>query len=219
MHTNFLIFYNDDGRRFSVKILRKSENYGDDDALTYYEDEPSLEFFDATGFEAFSDEPILGYFTGIRCLISELFIDAQNRPTQLTESFAVWNISEANLTTVHHWLLKHLTEQERNFVPYAEREATDIVPPAIKLSSFDRVMDEISPDASVCVPSIPSPMIGNKTNSNNMIQQQLATALHALDIAETTETSWNTGTIQARLHIMAAKKHILQTIALLITKK
>ncbi|EIJ41317.1 hypothetical protein BegalDRAFT_0397 [Beggiatoa alba B18LD] len=220
---NILVFSNDDGRRFSVKILRKSENYGDDDALTYHVEEPSLEFFDATGFDEFSEEePILGYFTGIRCLISELFIELQHRSTQLADNFAVWNISETNLTTVRHWLVKHLNTAEKAFI-CLDNIDMQVLPVAVhtteSFTAFDALMDRIEPEEETCAASARRQAMSKAANSvsSHSLLLELERALQALDKAEVLETQWKTGVVQTRLHLLSAKKHILKIIALLNT--
>lgn len=216
---NTLRFVNDDGRCFSIRILRKKDYYGDDESLTYQEDEPSLEFFDATGFDLQEEREILGYFTGIRCEISALFVHTISLDSPINEHLWIWNISEKNIQHIKDWLLTQLNEQEKQFIDLNQVNHTRIPRPPDEDSLLDTQiassLEEITmiTEEEVVHSAETSPTISQSVNSISL--QQLQLAIQALDLAEQAEEQWQQGQVQVRLHILAAKKNILRAIALL----
>ena len=219
-------FKNDDGRKFAIRILRKFDQYGDDDAFTYEQDEPSIELFEATGFDG-EEADILGYFTGIRCSVGTLFLEMHDRSESVNDEFAVWNISEENIEAIKHWLVAQLTDTEKQHVsvpltlkPYvsnpAKRASQSQIPSASALLPESETpplhFDETAMPRMACCDPHTHPNSGKQ-----FLQQELEAALRALDLAETAESQWKHGEVQVRLRIIAAKKQILQAIALLNT--
>jgi len=220
-------FNNDDGRKFAIRILRKFDQYGDDDAFTYEQDEPSIELFEATGFDG-EEADILGYFTGIRCSIGTLFLDRHERSDAVNDEFAVWNISAENIEAIKHWLVTQLTETEKAHVPVpltlkpyvpkpmtrASQSHMPSTSTAALPSGVETPMDSDA-DAAVMPRMVCCDPHTHSSNGKPFLQQELAAALQALDLAETAESQWQHGEVQVRLRIIAAKKQILQAIALL----
>lgn len=209
--SHILRFVNEDGRYFTTRIVRKNDYCGEDDLLIYQEDEPSLEFFDATDVSLQPEQKLFGYFTGIRCKISNLFVKEINLTAPINEHLWVWNISTANITEVKVWLLTQLNEIERQFIDLTQIHHTKILRPPdedfeIEIVREDDAFDEIVKETSI------EKIV---TNQENSVQQQLHIAMQALDLAEKEEKNWQQGQVQLRLHILSAKKNILRAIALL----
>lgn len=211
---------NEDERRFTIRLLRKYENYGDDDRLTYEHDEPSLEFFDASGFDSEEEQQIMGYFTGIRCIISELFVEVHERSAAFREHLSIWNISEESIFFIKIWLLQQLSEEEKGFInmlpafPYLKTTInTDKIYDA---RSIESIMQEIRTE-SLTEESIVPLSTDEETQHHRVdfVQQELEEAIRALDLAEAAETRWKEGDIELRLRILSAKRQTLKAIALL----
>lgn len=208
---------NEDERRFTIRLLRKDEKLGDDDRVFYEQDEPSLEFFDASGFDSEEERYIMGYFTGIRCTISELFVEIDERSIDFREHLAIWNISEQSIASIQIWLLQQLSETEKEFVrmlpmfspiqALAELESHE----SILESMIDKVNDlMMSPHLNATTPPEEEPV-----HCTDFVQQELEEAMRALDLAEAAENQWKQGDVKLRLCILAAKRQTLKAIALL----
>lgn len=219
MSSELLQITNEDERRFTIRLLRKDEKLGDDDRVFYEQDEPSLEFFDASGFDSEEERYIMGYFTGIRCTISELFVEIDDRSIDFREHLAIWNISEQSIASIQIWLLQQLSETEKEFVrmlpmfspiqTLAELESHESVLDAM----IDKVNDlMMSPRLNLNTTAPPEEEQGHRTD---FVQQELEEAMRALDLAEAAENHWKQGNVKLRLRILAAKRQTLKAIALL----
>lgn len=222
-------FKNQDGRLFSIRLLRKNEYYGDDDAFLYNLDEPSVEFFDASGFDTQENFEILGYFTGIRCVISEIFSERAQRSVPFSEHLAVWSISDHNLAHVQQWIAANLSEVEKEFIrdlpflplskkskeiPVAKPRKTAATPVNSPRAHQDVLEErrefEVGLPAQACADPVDS-----CERSASFLQQQLEAALRTLDIAETAESDNKAVAVQVRLNILDAKRQVLKALSLL----
>lgn len=222
-------FKNQDGRLFSIRLLRKNEYYGDDDALLYSLDEPSVEFFDASGFDTQENSGILGYFTGIRCVVSEIFSERAQRSLPFSEHLAVWSISDHNLAHVQQWIAANLSEAEKEFIrdlpflplakgvaesPLSKSRKAVVMPITLPRAHQDALEEprvlEMGLPAQACV----DPM-DTCEHSASFLQQQLEAALRTLDISETLESDNKVVAVQVRLHILDAKRQVLKALSLL----
>lgn len=218
---------NNDGRRITLRLLRKDDRYGDDEGDIYALDEPSVEFFDASGFDEPDQVDILGYFTGIRCLISAVFVEQLQRTEQLNEHFAVWNISEKNLDAVRSWLDTNLTSTESKFINIKQthkpslpaKKSANIPDSSNPMYDFEQMMDDIAAQNRVYCSNAMNATAEPHSGDTAFIQQQLENALRALDLAETAENQWQQGDVKSRQHILQAKTEILYAIALLYPPK
>ncbi len=222
-------FQNQDGRLFSIRLLRKNEYYGDDDAFLYNLDEPSVEFFDASGFDTQENSEILGYFTGIRCVISEIFSERAQRSLPFSEHLAVWSISDHNLAHVQQWIAANLSELEKEFIrdlPFlpVSKKATEtpVAKPrktAVMPISPPRAHQDILEERHVLEVGLPAQACADPLDScersASFLQQQLEAALRTLDIAETAESDNKAAAVQVRLHILDAKRQVLKALGLL----
>lgn len=218
-----LRFTNDDGRLFSIRLLRKNEYYGDDDAFLYSLDEPSVEFFDASGFDAQEDSGILGYFTGIRCVVSEIFSAREQRTLPFSEHLSIWCISDYNLATVQQWIMAHLTALEQIFikdlphlsVPKKHQKAAKTLHKFTPPRAFQDMLEQ----RVIIEPGLPAVACADMSDecerTSGFLQQQLEAALRTLDIAETAESDGKATGVQVRLHILDAKRQVLRALALL----
>jgi hypothetical protein len=211
-----LRFTNDDGRIFSIRLLRKNEYYGDGDALCYELEEPSVEFFDASGFDTQTE--ILGYFTGIRCAISEIFTERAQRTVAFGEHLSVWNISEQNIFDVQCWLQLNLMPLEKAFIKTASMPLKENVTKSPRKTNTHRAYQDILEDRVIVEPNLPTlPCVDEidivPTIPTSFLRQQLEAALRTLDIAETSEDDHSAQGLQVRLHILDAKRHILKALA------
>lgn len=221
MSSDPLQITNADERRFTIRLLRKYENYGDDDRMTYEYDEPSLEFFDASGFDAEEEQQIMGYFTGIRCIISELFVEVHERSVSFREHLSIWNISEESILTIKIWLLQQLNEEEKCFIkmlPAFLHVKTTVnehdIYDARTLESIMQEMDTAAPTKAK-EDVVPFSTHEESTHRVDFVQQELEEAIRALDLAEAAESQWKTGDVELRLRILSAKRQTLKAIALL----
>jgi len=205
-------FINDDGRCFITRLVRKADYYGDNNSLIYQAEEPSIEFFDATGIQI---QRTLGYFTGIHCKISTLFVKEIDLATPINEHLWVWNISETNIEEIKIWLLTQLNETEKQFIDLTQIHRTKIPRPPdekvdTEMTEDDVIFNEIDTIENEIVPEN-LPVISH----NHFLQQQLIIAMQALDLAEKSEENWQQGQVQLRLRILTAKKNVLRALALL----
>jgi len=218
---------NEDGLLLTVRLLRKDDAYGDDDALIYDKEEPSLEIFDASGFE---EEPeIYGYFTGIRFTVSALFVEQIEEGSAISEHFSIWGISEANVALIQNWLVCQLSDEEKQFIDESWLEQTKFTPthtptistPSAKTSpyhpsnlfkeieknlEFDEFEDELE--------EFDEFEEDEEEDRNHFVLQELDAALRALDLAESADNQWKHGKVELRLSILAAKKQVLKAIQL-----
>ncbi|MEK7992020.1 MAG: hypothetical protein VSS52_013500 [Thiotrichaceae bacterium] len=215
---------NEDGLLLTVRLLRKNDAYGDDDAFIYDKDEPSLEVFDASGFE---EEPeIYGYFTGIRFIVGEIFVEQIDEDSIISEHFSIWGISEITVALMQNWLVKQLSEDEKHFVDASWLEKTKFTPTKHSMSTpktmpyhpnnlfreieknmdFDEFEDEFD--------EFEDEFKDEEDNINHFVLQELDAALRALDLAESADNQWKQGNVNLRLYILAAKKQILKAIQL-----
>lgn len=196
---------NADKRPLTFHILRKDDFFGDDDASLYTNDEPSIEIFEAAGFEG--EAEILGFFTGIRCLVSEVFIGAQNTSSQFVENMALWSISTENIITIQQWLQESLTEEEQCYI--------QDLPLVSNTSPTASVAQSVFTGEATAELPIQSCALNETTPPPSFTFEQLEQALHVLNLAENAEQAWKQGQIDIRLHILKAKQELLQAIALL----
>jgi hypothetical protein len=215
---------NEDERRFTIRLLRKDEKLGDDDRVFYEQDEPSLEFFDASGFDSEEEQHIMGYFTGIRCPISELFVVENDRSIDFREHLAIWNISERSIACIQIWLLHQLNEAEKEFV--RTLPLFSYIQTFIEVDSVIEQLDEADDEMAALLrlhrtsppPTLPPPEPAEEdeqTHHTDFVQQELEEAMRALDLAEAAENQWKQGDVKLRLRILAAKRQTLKAIALL----
>jgi hypothetical protein len=192
--------------------LRKEEKLGEDERLTYDQDEPSLEFFDASGFDEEDEQHIMGYYTGIRCVISELFVDIPRRSVTFSQQLAFLNISEDSIFSIQLWLSHQLTEQEKTFIePWSDllqsRTPTKLLDNNFE---FNEEREEATEEMMLSDSNIEE-----ETRRTNFVQRELEEAIRALDLAEAAENQWKEGDIELRLRILSAKRQTLKAIALL----
>ncbi|WP_353570141.1 hypothetical protein [Candidatus Albibeggiatoa sp. nov. BB20] len=214
---------NEDGLLLMVRLLRKDDAYGDDDAFIYDKEEPSLEVFDASGFE---EEPeIYGYFTGIRFTVGVLFVEQIDEGSTISEHFSIWGISEASVAMMQNWLVNQLSEEEKHFIDITWLEKTQFTPtktsmPTTKAApyhpnnlfreieknmDFEEFEDELDDFDE---------FDEEEDDRNHFVLQELDAALRALDLAESADNQWKHGNVNLRLYILAAKKQILKAIQL-----
>ncbi|MEZ5673156.1 MAG: hypothetical protein R3E08_12585 [Thiotrichaceae bacterium] len=162
----------------------------------------------------------MGYFTGIRCVISELFVEIHERSAAFREHLSIWNISEESIFFIKIWLLQQLNEEEKGFInmlpafPYLKMTInTDKIYDA---RSIESIMQEIRTE-SLPEESIVPLSTDEETQHHRVdfVQQELEEAIRALDLAEAAETHWKEGDIELRLRILSAKRQTLKAIALL----
>lgn len=213
---------NEDGLLLTVRLLRKNDAYGDDDAFIYDKEEPSLEVFDASGFE---EEPeIYGYFTGIRFPVGELFVEKIDEGSTISEHFSIWGIAESNVALMQNWLVSQLHEDEKDFIDIAWLEQTKFMPTKTSISAqkppyhpnnifreieknidFEEFEDELEEEFDEFENE-------EDEDRNHFVLQELDAALRALDLAESADNYWKHGHVELRLCILAAKKQILKAI-------
>lgn len=233
MSTQPLRFKNQDGRYFTVRLLRKNEMYGDDEAFIYDADEPSLEFFDASGFDWQEEPEIYGYFTGIRCRVSEVFVEKIEKDMPINNHLLTWNISEYDISAIQHWLINQLDVDEQQFIDKRFLNCTQIILPDTPfLDQCSEEEDETVPSflQSSCYDPANFAEMGEFEEEDNeednldeasqmdkisFLQQELAAALRALDLAEAADNRWKVGDVQVRIHVLAAKQQILKAISLI----
>lgn len=220
MSSELLQITNEDERRFTIRLLRKDEKLGDDDRVFYEQDEPSLEFFDASGFDSEEEQHIMGYFTGIRCPISELFVAENDRSIDFREHLAIWNVSERSIACIQIWLLHQLDEIEKEFV--RPLPMFSYIQTFIEVDSVIDQLDEEDDELAALLRLHRSPSIApppepeeEPTHPVDFVQQELEEAMRALDLAEAAENQWKQGNVKLRLRILAAKRQTLKAIALL----
>lgn len=203
---------NKDQRRFTIRLLRKEEKLGEDERLTYDQDEPSLEFFDASGFDEEDQQHIMGYYTGVRCAISELFVDIQQRSDIFSEQLSFLNISEDSILSIQLWLSYQLTEEEKTFIePFS-----DLLHNKTAIHHLCGGFEfESEPEESPEEITLPDPNPEEETRRTNFVQRELEEAIRALDLAEAAENQWKEGNVELRLRILSAKRQTLKAIALL----
>lgn len=196
---------NDDGRRFHVRLVRTLAVAGSGD------NNPVVEFFDASSVDEEGDED-LGYFTGIRCEVGQLFTTAfevgGSTDTLFNEELPVWNISEANINAVQQWLLDILSEKERGQLRVA-RPATGqdtAEPDAAEAAEISCLTPSYSASPEL-EKDIPQP-----TERELQLELQLNALLRALDQAEGLEQRWTEGNVEVRLQLLKAKHHILKAL-------
>ncbi len=215
---------NEDGLLLTVRLLRKNDAYGDDDAFTYDKDEPSLEVFDASGFE---EEPeIYGYFTGIRFTVGELFVEQIEDGTAISENFSIWGISESTVAIMQNWLVKQLSELEKGFIDISWLEKTKFTPtqqismpkkspyhPSNLFREIEKSLDfeEFENESEEDFEEYEN---DEDDDRYHFVLKELDAALRALDLAETADNQWKQGHVELRLCILAAKKQILKAIQL-----
>ncbi|MCV6638146.1 hypothetical protein [Candidatus Albibeggiatoa sp. nov. NOAA] len=214
---------NEDGLLLTVRLLRKNDAYGDDDAFIYDKEEPSLEVFDASGFE---EEPeIYGYFTGIRFTVGELFVEKIEEGSTISEHFSIWGISEASVILMQNWLVSQLSEEEKSFIDIAWLEKTKLMPtktslPAPKSTPYhpNNLFREIEKnlDFEEFEEELEDfdEFDDEEDDRNHFVLQELDAALRALDLAESADNQWKHGGVELRLCVLAAKKQILKAIQL-----
>jgi hypothetical protein len=200
---------NEDGLSLTIRLLRKNDAYGDDDALVYDKDEPSVEIFDASGFEELPE--IYGYFTGIRLTVGNLFvenIDCSN----MNEHFAVWGISEHIIALIQHWLVQQLSGDEKNFIDINYLERTRLAPEIAEPQAYNPncAANQFTDTATTDFATFEN--LFGQQHSHNFIIKELNNALQALDLAESADVEWQQGRVRLRLYILAAKKQILKAI-------
>lgn len=205
MTPSTLQIINADKRPLTFHILRKGDFFGDDDTSLYTNEEPSIEIFEAAGFE--EETEVLGFFTGIRCLVSEVFVGAQNTKSQFAENMALWSISTENMIVIQKWLQEGLTEFEQCYI----QNLPLVLPPS---SSISPSTPMFTGEATAELP-IQSCALNEATPPPSFTSEQLEQALHALNLAENAEQTWKQGQVDIRIHILKAKQELLQAIALL----
>lgn len=193
---------NQDNRHFNVRLVRKHEHYGDADALVHQQNEPLVEFFDASHTDEDSDNP-LGYFTGIRCFVSTLFQTAFElggaADRLFNESLPMWNISSENIAALQDWLLAHLDKQEKH---------------CLRQPGYT-VRSRPEPDAQALPESLCALFQETADSACPGFREQLLGVIEQVNTIEQADPAWQNGQIAVRLQLMAAKKHLLRALALL----
>jgi len=154
----------------------------------------------------------MGYYTGIRCVISELFVDIPRRSVTFSQQLAFLNISEDSIFSIQLWLSHQLTEQEKTFIePWSDllqsRTPTKLLDNNFE---FNEEREEATEEMMLSDSNIEE-----ETRRTNFVQRELEEAIRALDLAEAAENQWKEGDIELRLRILSAKRQTLKAIALL----
>ncbi len=207
MSTRFLQFLNQDGRRFHVRLVRKRERCGSANEGIHQENEPVVEFFDAMHQEDGAPDGELGYFTGIRCCISTLFVSTFEHGTAadqlFNEDLPMWNIDEDNLRCVRGWVESQLAESERNYLqPALAVFPNGAAHPAQENAHPSAVYARVGAESAMDRPDA-------------VFLAKLHELIAALDTLESQSPGWHDGHIELRLALLAAKKHLLSALGLL----
>jgi hypothetical protein len=205
---------NQDARRFSVRLVRTDNT------------DPHVEFFDVSSPQ---DE---AYFTGLRCSVETLFAnafeDGSAADVLFNEDFPMWGISADNISDIQAWLKSHLNPEELSgfteFIkethattakrksPQAAGEAKlPDADPAEAVRLTPSANDASRPASETLSEALPPQSEADDTALPVILQR----VLDLLDHAEQLDKSWQSGSIQLRLHVLNAKQESLRALALL----
>jgi len=100
---------NANGRGWSVRLLRKGDNYGLNDVLTVNQEEPLVEFYDATYANDARFDVGLGQFVS-RYYATSLAESAGG--LNLDGGVAVWFVDADAMTEVREWIMNEVGMSE-----------------------------------------------------------------------------------------------------------
>ncbi len=217
MQYNSLAFQirNRDGRQFNIRLVRQNSACGADDSLIHRDEEPMLEFFDAS----YPDEEsanALGYFTGIRCTVGTLFQSAFELGGQadelFNESLPIWNISSEEVAAIQDWVMLQLEAGEKHFVRQAGhgRRKEEEEGPELACTWTPPPPEEPKPGIIAELPR----ETGKSEEASALVPKLLA-LLQSLDELEHEEATWRMNGVQPRLHLLEAKQNLLRALAAL----
>jgi hypothetical protein len=209
---------NADGRRFHVRLVRRNEACGQDDSLLHQQDEPIVEFFDATESDGNSLNS-LGYHTGIQCQVSTFFQKAfelgSDADHLFNQNLLVWSLFEEQVEIVRQWLLNELSSHEQSYLhapPRKPRNAPE--PDAADIAPCELARDRAEAAESMSVYDDAPEPLRVPSSANQGLAQYLAELIAQLDRMESQTLGWQAEEIKIRLRLHAAKKNLLKALAL-----